>query len=587
MGRAERLITEHLDLWSSAIKAKPSAGRGANKKLELYGISKLRELILDLAVRGMLVEQNPEDAPASSLLKQAAIEKDQLVKDKRIKKQKPLRQITKEREPYQLPVGWEWEQMGNLSTQITDGTHHTPEYINSGVPFISVKDIDGRRISFRDCKYISQEQHVEINARCNPQLGDILICRIGTLGRATIVDTERAFSLFVSVGLIKFPQHLYTPRFAHLALHSPLLIKQYEKIKAGGSHTNKLNLRDLPKLLLPVAPLAEQHRIVAKVDELMALCDQLEEEQENNLDTHETLVSTFLNALTSAAADASQFADSWQRIQDNFDILFTTASSVDQLKQTILQLAVMGKLVPQDPEDEPSQVLLGRIATERARLIKEKKIKNSKCSLTNDALSKIRIPTIWQLTTLGNVADWGSGSTPKRENQNHYGGSLTWLKSGELNDCQALRGSSEKITEEAVKAGSFRRNIIGDILIAMYGATIGKVAILDETAYTNQAVCGCTPFDGVFNRYLFFYLISQRKNFHAASEGGAQPNISKVKLLGYPLPLPPLAEQHRIVAKVDELFTLCDHLKARLYEVQKTQLTLADSIVERAIHPPD
>ena len=167
--------------------------------------------------------------------------------------------------------------MGNLAIQITDGTHHTPNYVKKGVPFISVKDIDGEDVSFKECKYITEEQHREINTRCNPQVGDILICRIGTLGRVTLVNKEQPFSLFVSVGLIKFIQHLYIPRFAHITLHSPLLLNQYEKIKVGGSHTNKLNLRDLPELVLPIPPIAEQQRIIAKVEELMALCDQLKE----------------------------------------------------------------------------------------------------------------------------------------------------------------------------------------------------------------------------------------------------------------------------------------------------------------------
>ena len=165
--------------------------------------------------------------------------------------------------------------MGNLAIQITDGTHHTPNYVKKGVPFISVKDIDGEDVSFKECKYITEEQHREINTRCNPQVGDILICRIGTLGRVTLVNKEQPFSLFVSVGLIKFIQHLYIPRFAHITLHSPLLLNQYEKIKVGGSHTNKLNLRDLPELVLPIPPIAEQYRIVAKVDELMSICAKL------------------------------------------------------------------------------------------------------------------------------------------------------------------------------------------------------------------------------------------------------------------------------------------------------------------------
>ncbi len=254
---------------------------------------------------------------------------------------------------------------------------------------------------------------------------------------------------------------------------------------------------------------------------------------------------------------------------------------IQKLRELILQLAMQGKLLQQDKNDESANKLLEKINYERQSLIKSKKIKNHKCSITNDSWSSIKLPSSWELTTLGIIADWGSGSTPKRENPNYYGGGNTWLKSGELNDCQDLKGSSERITEEAINAGSFRENNIGDVLVAMYGATIGKTAILAEKAYTNQAVCGCTPFNGIFNRYLFFYLLSQRKNFNAASEGGAQPNISRVKLLGFPFPLPPIAEQHRIVAKVNELMELCDQLE----QVQLKNIETHNMLVTSLLKP--
>lgn len=247
---------------------------------------------------------------------------------------------------------------------------------------------------------------------------------------------------------------------------------------------------------------------------------------------------------------------------------------IKKLRELILQLAVKGMLLEQNQNDESADKLFRKINSTRDSLIKSKRIKNYSFNLTNDSWSSIKIPKNWHLTTLGNIADWGSGSTPKRENPNYYKGSLTWLKSGELNDCQELKGSSEKITKEAVRDGSFRCNQIGDVLIAMYGATIGKVAILAEAAYTNQAVCGCTPFEGVFNRYLFYYLLSQRETFYAVSEGGAQPNISKIKLLGFPFPLPPLAEQYRIVSKVNKLMELCDQLEKRQVTNIDTQNTL-------------
>lgn len=235
--------------------------------------------------------------------------------------------------------------------------------------------------------------------------------------------------------------------------------------------------------------------------------------------------------------------------------------AIPRLRRFILDLAVRGKLVEQNPGDEQASELLKRITTEKARLVREKKIKKSEVATISPEAYPFEIPCTWVWTRLGTIGDWGAGSTPSRGNADLYGGPITWLKSGELNDNASLSGSEETVTEIAVQKGSFRVNQPGDVLIAMYGATIGKLAILAEEAVTNQAVCGCTPFTGVENRYLFLFLLSQRAQFHTASEGGAQPNISKVKIVSTPFPLPPLAEQERIVAKVDELMGLCDRLE--------------------------
>ena len=251
-----------------------------------------------------------------------------------------------------------------------------------------------------------------------------------------------------------------------------------------------------------------------------------------------------------------------ERLLAHYGQIADAPDAVARLRRFILDLAVRGKLVPQDPNDEPASELLKRIAKEKARLVKAGVARKSEIDPVNEEDAPFSVPSNWRWTRLGSIADWGSGSTPPRGNLDFYGGGFAWLKSGELNDNRALAGSEETVTQLAIKKGSFRINKPGDVLLAMYGATIGKVAILAESAVTNQAVCGCTPFAGVFNQFLFLFLLSQREQFHSASEGGAQPNISKVKIVWTPFPLPPLAEQHRIVAKVDELMALCDRLEA-------------------------
>jgi len=271
---------------------------------------------------------------------------------------------------------------------------------------------------------------------------------------------------------------------------------------------------------------------------------------------------------------------------ERFDQFAEAPNAVAKLRELVLQLAVRGKLVEQLPSDEPATKLLERIQKSKERLVKERAIRRQETDPIDCDSVPFPIPQSWVWTRLGEIGDWGSGSTPPRGNHDFYDGGISWLKSGELNDNLALAGSSETVTELAVKTGSFRRNQPGDVLFAMYGATIGKVAILAEPAVTNQAVCGCTPFEDVSNRYLFNYLVSQRSAFHEASEGGAQPNLSKVKIVAFPIPLPPLAEQKRIVAKVDELMALCDQLEAQQQERETRHAALARASLARFADAP-
>jgi type I restriction enzyme, S subunit len=239
-------------------------------------IPPLRQSILQLAVRGRLVQQDPADEPASVLLERVAAEKVRLKRAGKIPKQQPLAPVRQQTVPFAVPKGWEWTRIEDLSALVTDGVHKTPNYVSEGVPFLSIKDISAGFIDFSHTRFITKAEHVELNKRCNPEKGDILFCRIGTLGKAVVVDTEKPFSLFVSVGLIKLTQQL-SSNFLCMALNSPATQAQYENIKAGGSHTEKLNLGPMRAAILPLPPLAEQHRIVERVGQLMGLLDRFEE----------------------------------------------------------------------------------------------------------------------------------------------------------------------------------------------------------------------------------------------------------------------------------------------------------------------
>ena len=248
-----------------------------------------------------------------------------------------------------------------------------------------------------------------------------------------------------------------------------------------------------------------------------------------------------------------------------------------QLKNSILQWAIQGKLVPQDPNDEPASVLLEKIRTEKARLIKEGKIKKDKNEsfiFRGDdnsyyekfiATRKVKciddeipfeIPQGWEWCRMGYIGDWGAGATPAKSNANYYGGNILWLRTGELNN-GVVNDTEIKITNKALKECSLRLNKMGDVLIAMYGATIGKVAIAGCELTTNQACCACTPI-GIYNYFLFYFLMGSQIDFIKKGEGGAQPNISREKLIAHLMPIPPIHEQYRIVERIREVLPLID-----------------------------
>lgn len=241
----------------------------------------------------------------------------------------------------------------------------------------------------------------------------------------------------------------------------------------------------------------------------------------------------------------------------------------EQLKASILQYAIQGKLVEQRPEEGTGEELYQQIQAEKQRLIAEKKIKKEK-QLTEIPEDEIPfdIPESWKWVKVGEIGSWGAGATPPRTNPAYYGGTIPWLKTGDLND-GLINEIPEFITDLALEKTSVRLNPVGSVLMAMYGATIGKLGILEIPATTNQACCACIPYNGIHNRYLFYYLMSMRRTYISMAEGGAQPNISKEKIVNSLFPLPPLAEQKRIVAKIEELLPLVDRYAASYEKLEQ------------------
>ena len=583
----ETLVTDHLDLWTAALKRKSAVGRGSSSKVELYGIKKLRELILELAVRGLLVPQDPNDEPASELLKRIAAEKAKLVKAGRVKREGALPAVTDEERPFELPYGWSCERVGNLVSKLGSGS--TPRggkevYVSEGIRFLRSQNVRNEGIDLEDIAYISQETHEKMSGtRVLP--GDVLLNITGaSLGRSTIFPdqlVEANVSQHVTIIRLLIPQ---MAKFVHLGVISPMIQKLVWGRQVGMA-IEGLSKKVLEMFEFPIPPLAEQHRIVAKVDELMALCDQLEQETESSLGAHQTLVDTLLSALTSAA-DHAQFASAWQRIASHFDTLFTTEESIAQLKQTILQLAVMGKLVPQDPNDEHASELLKKIAAEKAKLVKEGKIKReTPPSKIENQEMPFDLPPKWEWSRLIEIsANIHYGYTASSDESIKH---VRLLRITDIQDDAVDWDSVPGCEIEADKIVQYQLSD-DDILIARTGGTIGK-------SYLVQDITVCAVFasylirvrhiNGMSAHFKKVYLGSQLywRQLYAKSMGTGQPNVNGESLKGLVVPVPPLAEQHRIVAKVDELMALCDQLNSRLSDAQTTQLHLADAFVEQAI----
>lgn len=375
----EKLITDHIDIWSSALQTRSTAGRGSNGKIDLYGIKKLRELILELAVRGKLVPQDPNDEPASELLKRIAAEKAELVKQGKIKKQKPLPEISEDEKPLELPEGWDYSRLGELFNIVYGKSLSNSDLVDSGYEVFGANGIIGFYSS-----YLYETEQLLVSCR-------------GAYSGKPNVSPKYCFVTSNSLVLENSWKYLCQAYCFHA-----LTIADKNKIVTGSAQP-QVTTTNLEPFIIAIPPLKEQLRISNKVNELMSLCDQLEQQSLSSLDAHQQLVETLLATLTDSL-NAEELAENWARVSQYFDMLFSTEASIDTLKQTILQLAVMGKLVQQDPNDEPASELLKRIEQEKAQLMKEGKIKKQKpLPPVSDEEKPFELPEGWECCRFGSL----------------------------------------------------------------------------------------------------------------------------------------------------------------------------------------
>lgn len=505
----------------------------------------LKNSILQEAIEGRLVPQDPNDEPASVLLDKIRKEKARLVKEGKIKADKNESRIyrtddghwiehfeDKKREDiciddeisYDIPKGWEYCRFSSLYWLLTDGTHSTPKYTLDGIPFLSVKDMSSGKLSFVNTKFISPEEHFLLSQRCNPQKGDLLISKVGTTGIPLIIDTERDFSIFVSLALVKFFPDLLDSQFLIYLINSPLVQSQVKEETRGIGNKNWV-LTAISNTLMVLPPLAEQHRIVAKIEELLPKVEEYGKAQEALDKLNEELP--------------------------------------ERLKKSILQEAIEGRLVPQDPNDEPASVLLDKIRKEKARLVKEGKLKKKdlvEVPIEEDEIP-FKIPESWELCRLKTIClDF---IVPQRDKPTKFDGDIPWCRIEDIEGKYLNRSlSNQNVSLELIDEMNMHICPIGTVISAC-SASIGNQAIITRECCTNQTFIGIVCNDkALFNEYLYYFLMSQKDNLKRIGKGTTISYISRKKYEEYIFPLPPLAEQKRIVEKIEQLMKEINKLKA-------------------------
>ena len=462
---------------------------------------KLRQKILDLAIRGKLVPQDPNDEPASVLLERIRVEKERLIKEGKIKRSKKVAADDEVEAPFEIPESWEWTTLGEIS-DYGNTTNIEVKQIPQDAWVLELEDLE--KDSAKIIKRISKGEREIKGVRHSFKKNDVLYSKLRTYLNKVLVAPEDGYCT-TEIIPISFYNRIESAYINHV-LRSKFFLDY--TIQCGyGVKMPRLSTTDACKGLVPLPPLAEQKRIANEVERWFTLIDELE--------------------------------------SNEGDLL----KAIDKTKSKILDLAIHGKLVPQDPNDEPAIELLKRI--------------NPKFEPCENEDDNNLLPDSWCWTTLGSIGRWQSGATPSRLQKEYYGGEIPWLKTGDLND-GFIYEIPETITQKALEETSVKLNPTGSVLVAMYGATIGKIGILTFPATTNQACCACSDFYGIEQMYLFYFLLSYKDYFIMLGGGGAQPNISKEKIIGTKIPLPPKAEQLRIVAKIEELFAVLDGIKESL-----------------------
>ena len=488
----------------------------------------LRERILDLAMRGKLVPQDPNDEPAIVLLEKIKAEKEELVKEKKIKKSKPLPAITDDEKPFDIPDSWEWVRLGDVFDITSSKRVMKSEWREEGIPFYRAREIVSikNHQKLKDPIFISKDTYEEkLKVSGRPQVDDILLTGVGTLGIPYVVSTNKDF--YFKDGNIIWLRNIkkINPDFISYYVQSPYMLKIINN--GRGTTVATLTIVRAKSLLVPLPPLSEQSRIAAKIAQLFALLRKVE-------------------------SSTQQYAE-----------LQTL------LKSKVLDLAMRGKLVKQDPNDEPASVLLEKIKAEKAELIKEKKIKKSKpLPPITDEEKPFDIPESWEWVRLGNITHFvGTGmvvpaskqyNTPKSNMVPYFKMNNIGNWDGKFNTNNLVYIIEDDKTDKyLLKPGQLLFNTRNSR--ELVGKTTVVPANLNQKIVSNNNILRIESFHNMKLDYLNYYLISSASRNHFLKLTTATTNVAAIyqkQLINCLVPLPPIAEQRRMVNKILDLYKL-------------------------------
>jgi type I restriction enzyme, S subunit len=549
-------------------------------------LNELRSLILGLAVRGKLVPQDPDDEPAAELLKKIEAEKERLYEEGEIRKPKKVKKISKDEYPFQIPDNWVWTNLNeagvinprNDAEDDLDASFISMSLISEG--FMEMHDSEKRKWKEIKSGYTHFAENDVGLAKITPcfQNGKAAIFRnlTNSIGAGT---TELYIFRSIFEGLI--------PEYVYAFLRTPDFVNHGIEVMTGTAGHQRVPKSYFEHRPFPLPPANEQHRIVQKIQSLFAEVDDLEAKLNHQTKLDEKL-QVAVNAEVQRAPDAEASKSAWSFITSNFDTLYHTPEAIDNLKKNILNEAVRGRLVPQNPNDEPASELLKKIEAEKQRLYEEGEIrKPKKLPPVKEDEIPFEIPGSWEWCRLGALGYFTGGGTPSKNKQEYWDGDIPWISPKDMKD-DFISGAEMSITELGVENSSAKLIPHKSILIVARSGILKRtlpVGINTVICSVNQDIKVIVPYQKNLSRYLSIMLKGFEPHIltNLVKQGMTVQSLKYSEFENEPFPIPPLEEQHRIVRRIEELFAICDRFKAQLEQREKVNERLVKGLVQEVL----